>query len=63
MQFLLKCLLPFLRQISSLINNVTKVNLVSLDMQNKISTSQGLKSKRYLKRKVRVLKNGMWINY
>ena len=39
------------------------LNLVSLDMQNQILTSQGLKSKQYLKQNVRVLKNGMWTNY
>ena len=32
-------------------------------MQNQISTSQELKFKRYLKQKVRVLKNGMQTNY
>ena len=45
---LLKCLLPLLKQISSLINKSTKVNLISLVMQDQISSSQCLRSKWYL---------------
>ena len=60
---LLKCLLPLLKQISSLINKSTKVNLVSLVMQDQISSSQCLRSKWYLTQKVKVFKDGMRINY
>ena len=49
-------------EINFIFNQQYNQNL-SLVMQNQISTSQELKSKRHLKRKVRVLKNGMQINY